>query len=261
MKAKGELLENITKEGTAILNADDEMVMRLRKKTHTQTLLFGTSKKASIRAEAIREKNHKISFKLKTPTGGLSVTLNTPGRFMVSNALAAAATGYCVGIEIQEIKSALEVFVTDPGRMNIFSTSNGIHIIDDSYNANPDSMKVAISTLNQLAQGKQHLIVLGDMFELGDKAAGLHYEIGAFAANSETSRLYAVGSFAKSVAQGAMEKGMDENRIMTGTKASICDDLIQRLEPGDWVLVKGSRAMVMEEIVKKLTIWGNGEGI
>ncbi len=261
MKAKGELLENITKSGTAILNADDERVMRLRKHTHTQTLLFGTSKKALIRAEAIREKNYKTFFELKTPVGDLPITLNTPGRFMVLNALAAVAAGYLVGIEIQKVKSALEAFVPIPGRMKIFSTFNGIHIIDDSYNANPDSMKAAISTLFRLSQGKKCLIVLGDMLELGDKAAGLHYEIGAFAANSATSRLYAFGSFAESVAEGAKERGMDENHIMTGTKVSICNDLIQRLQPGNWVLVKGSRGMTMEEIVKKLTIWGNGKGV
>lgn len=252
MQAKGELLENLSKSGTAILNADDERVILLKKQAVSKTLLFGRSPAAEVRAEAIREKEHRISFLLKTPVGDTPVTLNSPGQFMVSNALAAAATGYCLGIGIEEIKGALESFRPISGRMNVLTTGSGNHIIDDTYNANPDSMKVAISTLKQLSKGERRLIVLGDMFELGEAAARLHHEIGAFAADSGADRLYAAGSFAETVAEGAASRGMDRNRIQTGTRASISADLIKRLAPGDWVLVKGSRAMAMEVVVKRL---------
>jgi UDP-N-acetylmuramoyl-tripeptide--D-alanyl-D-alanine ligase len=127
---------------------------------------------------------------------------------------------------------------------------SGITIIDDTYNANPGSMKAAISTLQDLKQKNRGMAVLGDMLELGESSWSMHREIGLFAAHAGVSRLYATGDHADAVAHGAREGGMAGNDIFTGTKDDIFRDAMKILAPGDWVLVKGSRGMRMETLVK-----------
>ena len=176
---------------------------------------------------------------------------------MVSNALAAAAVGYCLNLTEQEIKDGIEDFEPVKGRMNIIETQKGININDDTYNANPGSMEAAILTLKSLKQRNRGVLVAGDMLELGEQAATLHRNIGALAAEADISRLYATGDFAKTLAAGAMENHMKPDAILTGAKEEILNDLIAWLEPNDWVLVKGSRGMAMETIVEGLSEWAN----
>ncbi len=258
MNAKGELLEKIKPAGTAVLNADDQRVLQLAKKTSKNVLLFGSSKKAVIRASEIREKDFGISFSLNLESESVSIDLDIPGRFMVSNALAAAATGYLLGLSADDIKAGLEGFKPIQGRMNILKTTKGVDIIDDTYNANPDSVEVAIITLRSLRKNKRGFIVLGDMLELGKYAEPMHKKIGLLSAGSDITRLYVTGEFAEKVAEGAKEGNMDYRDIFKGTQKEILTDLTESLGPDDWVLVKGSRAMGMEKIVKGLIDWGNG---
>jgi len=169
---------------------------------------------------------------------------------MVSNALAAAAVGYLLGQSALEIKAGLEDFKPAHGRMNILMISRA-HIIDDTYNANPDSMKAAIMTLKSLKGKNRGAIIAGDMFELGEYAESMHKEIGLLSAKSDIAKLYITGEFAESVAAGAREED-DSLDIFTGTREEILEDLIDWLMPGDWVLIKGSRAMGMEKIIEGL---------
>ena len=172
---------------------------------------------------------------------------------MVLNALAAASVGYQIGLNAIEIKSALENdFEPAQARMNIVETKNGVHVIDDTYNANPDSMAGALKTLKSLRGQQRSVFVTGDMFELGEHAPVFHEKIGRIAADIKISRLYAAGSHADKVAQGAMANGMSKENIFLGTKEQILTDLNNWLRAGDWVLVKGSRGMAMEQIVKGL---------
>jgi len=136
--------------------------------------------------------------------------------------------------------------------MNILHTDKGINLIDDTYNANPGSMKEALKTLTTLKKKNRGIFIAGDMFELGRHAEQMHEEIGALAAGSDISMLYATGEFAETVASGAVDGGMKSENIFTGSKKEILDDLTGRLRKNDWILVKGSRAMKMEEIVEKL---------
>lgn len=252
MHAKGELLEKIKPGGTAVLNADDHRVLHLAGKTSADVLLFGISEDAAIRAREVRETDKGISFVLALPGEAISINLKIPGIFMVSNTLAAAAVGYKIGLSAQEIKAGLEDFKPLDGRMNILHTGRGINLIDDTYNANPGSMRAALSTLKTLKKNKKGIFIIGDMFELGKHAKSMHKTVGALAASSYISRLYATGEFAKSVADGAINGGMKSKNIFTGNKKEILNDLPGYLKPGDWVLVKGSRAMGMEEIVEEL---------
>lgn len=249
MHAKGELLETLNTSSTAILNADDPMMPKLAKKTAASILLFGLSENSHITAEKLKETDRGTLFTLVLPTQKVQIDLKVPGRFMVSNALAAAAVGYLLGLTTDIIQKGLEKFKPVSGRMNIVKTKNNIHIIDDTYNSNPGSMSAAITTLNALKKNNRSVIVAGDMRELGDESQVLHKQIGALAGESHVEKLCITGEFAHAVADGARETGMNSKDIVIGSKDDIIHHLVSWLEPNDWVLVKGSRAIGMEKIV------------
>jgi UDP-N-acetylmuramyl pentapeptide synthase len=141
--------------------------------------------------------------------------------------------------------------------MNILTTQTGIHVIDDTYNANPGSMAAALSTLKTLRRQQRAFFVTGDMRELGQHSEVLHKELGALCTRSGIDGLFATGDFAAIVARGARETGMNAQAIVTGTKDDLLHALRRTLKPGDWVLVKGSRAMAMENVVWGLKKWSD----
>jgi UDP-N-acetylmuramoyl-tripeptide--D-alanyl-D-alanine ligase len=252
MNAKGEILETLTPKDRLILNADDPMVMRLAKRATVKPILFGLSKNADIRATALENSTDAVSFQLHVPGGDIHVDLPIPGEFNVSNALAAAAVGYCLEIPLSEIKTALDSFIPVKGRMNILRTVQGPHLIDDTYNANPGSVKAALSTLAGLRKNQRGIAALGDMLELGRASRDLHAEVGGFAAATGLAKLYVTGNFADAVEKGAINGGMAARNIFCGSKDDIFDALKKTIQPDDWVLVKGSRGMRMETLVQAL---------
>ncbi|MBT9438282.1 MAG: UDP-N-acetylmuramoyl-tripeptide--D-alanyl-D-alanine ligase [Desulfobacterales bacterium] len=251
MNAKGELLKRIKPEGTAVLNADDSRVLYLSTKTSRKVLYFGLSEDARIKALDVNETTTGISFTLVLPEERIPIELRVHGGFMVSNALAAASVGYIIGLSSEEIKAGLEYFQPVKGRINIFDV-RGVHIIDDTYNANPDSMEAAIRILSSLKGNSRGILVAGDMLELGEHAESMHRKIGALSARSNIARLYITGEFAEAVANGAGKEDKNSMDIFIGAREEILEDLKKSLLPGDWVLVKGSRAMGMEKIVEGL---------
>ena len=255
MQEKGDLLKSLAPGANAILNADDPRVIRLAAKTKAHVTLYGLSHEATIRAEDINEAKDTIRFRLIFAGESISVHLNTPGRFMVSNALAAAAVGHQIGLSCETVKTGLEAFKPVAGRMNIQHLPGDIHLIDDTYNANPESMKAAVATLNTMRAGARGMVVIGDMLELGAQAQSLHRDVGADAARSGISRLYAYGEFAAEVRAGAHDKGMQPDDTLEGNHDDIVEDLKYQLQPGDWLLVKGSRGMAMEKVVQGLKDW------
>ena len=249
-RAKGELLETLRPGGTAVLNADDPLVAVMESETDCPVVLFGESSKAQVRARNIRLSKAGMTFDLITPVGHIEVTLSTPARVMVLNALAAAAAGDVMGVPLEKIKAGLEAFVPQPGRMGLRTLKRGVRLLDDTYNANPNSMRAAIETLGNMGAGTCRTIaVLGDMLELGNQSAALHRQIGRAVAESRIDRLYVTGRFAADLADGAREAGMPDERIACDGKQAITDRLIAALEDGDLVLVKGSRGMAMETVV------------
>jgi UDP-N-acetylmuramoyl-tripeptide--D-alanyl-D-alanine ligase len=255
MNAKGELLEKIGAEGTAVLNADDPLVRRLSQRAQCEVLLFGVSPESVVRAESIDLGGRDSHFDLLLPDGRVRITLNIPGAFMLLNALAAAAVGHTIGLSAAEIKSGLENFEPAAGRMSILTTQTGIHVIDDTYNANPGSMAAALTTLKVLRKQQRAYVVTGDMRELGRHSEKLHHELGMLCTRSGIDGLLATGDFAGLVADGARQAGMSPGAIVTGTKDDLLFALRRILRPGDWVLVKGSRAMAMEDVVWGLKKW------
>jgi UDP-N-acetylmuramyl pentapeptide synthase len=231
--------------------------LQLADNTSRNVLFFGRSKNARISARSVKEIGAGLSFTLVLPEDSITVELKTPAAFMISNALAAAAVGYVLGLTAGEIKDGLEDFKPVKGRMNILKTGKGITIIDDTYNANPDSMKAAINTLRSLKGNHAGILVTGDMLELGDHAESMHRNIGRIAAGSDIAKLYVTGQFSETVASGALDEDMNPRDIFIGTKEDILERIKDRLDPGDWVLVKGSRGMAMETIVQGLLEWAN----
>jgi len=256
MRAKGELLEKIKPEGTAILNGDDPRCLTIASETDRKVLLFGFGGNCHIRAESAEDKYPAGNcFTLALPGGErVPVCLKIPGRFMVYNALAAATAGFVLGLSADEIKAGLENYVPAPGRMNIIKTDKGAFIVDDTYNANPGSVEAAIEALGSLkGRSARGILVAGDMLELGEHSFAMHRKIGRLAAASDIWKLFITGRFAENVASGARESGMSSRDIFIGNKTDIIETLKNMLGAGDWVLVKGSRGMGMEDVVKGLT--------
>jgi UDP-N-acetylmuramoyl-tripeptide--D-alanyl-D-alanine ligase len=159
------------------------------------------------------------------------------------------------GVTGTKIKQGLESFVPVGGRLRVIETSVGVKIIDDTYNANPASMQAAIQTYTALRKSGRGFMVLGDMLELGEQAQRLHRRVGAWASEAGAVKMYAYGDHADAVISGAREAGMAVSDLMAGSKEEIAADLIQLIRPGDWVLVKGSRGMAMETVVRAICDW------
>ncbi len=249
---KGALVAGLAPGGRAVLNADDPWVAAMAAGLGGDVLMFGLAESAGVRAAAIRETSTGLEFDLLIGGAGLRVRLKALGRVMVHNALAAAAVGTLLGLSPEELRAGLESFRPVPGRMGVTALPGNVHLIDDTYNANPASMRAAVETLAALRGSGRALLVTGDMRELGPEAARLHRELGRLAAEAGIDRLFVCGGHAADVASGALAAGMPAAAIAAGSRDEIRDVLLAAVRPGDWVLVKGSRAMGMETIVRAL---------
>jgi UDP-N-acetylmuramoyl-tripeptide--D-alanyl-D-alanine ligase len=255
LNEKSALLAGLAPGGRAVLNADDPLLRPLADRSDIPVLRFGRTADADVRADQIRETDQGIHFELTLLGQRTPVHLHAFGRFMVHNALAAAAVGYALNLDIADIREGLEAFTPVAGRMNVSALAGGVHLIDDTYNANPASVEGAIAALNQMRGGARSLLVLGDMRELGRQAEALHQQVGRLAARSGAFKLLACGDFAAEVAVGARQGGMSAAAIVTGSRSEVQTALLLELRQGDWVLVKGSRAMGMEAIVRAVQDW------
>ena len=254
-RAKGELVGHIDARGTLILNGDDPLVAGLAEGARCPVLFYGMDARADIRAEKIEAFHGGVDFDLVLPRERIRVHLKTPGQFMVYNALAAATAGHAAGLDPDRIRSGLEAFEAEKGRLQIETTAAGVHLIDDTYNANPQSMRAALDTLSALRGDKDVHVALGDMLELGAAAEEQHFGVGRYAARSGANRLYLFGDYARAVAAGAREGGMPAETIFIGSKAEIMRQLREQVKPDAWLLVKGSRGMAMEDIVAQVRLW------
>ncbi len=252
MKAKGELLEVLGEDGIAVLNIDDQRLCRLAEEYHGRVVSFGIDSSAEVWATPVSQTASSCSFDLCWRDESVRVKLEIPGKGAIYNALAAAAVGYRLGLSMEEVKRGLELMAPLPGRMEISALSGGIHLINDTYNANPGSMALAIDTLRSLKGKGRGILMIGDMKELGQHAEKAHRELGALVGHAGMARLYATGEFAHIVEEGAVRAGMHREKIFIGTQEEILGAVDSRLSPGDWVLVKGSRLTAMEKLVEGL---------
>lgn len=246
VEAKGEIYACLDPKGTAVLNVDEPNVNYWKSLIKTQEMLtFGFSEDASVTAFCSKETEAFSVFTLKTPKGSIEIRLTAPGRHNISNAMGASATALAMGISLDSIKRGLEAFLPVTGRLQIKMGQQGVRIIDDTYNANPVSVKAALAVL--AAYPGQKTVVLGDMFELGDDAPRFHREIGQEIKRLGISSFYGVGALTEHAVQAFGEKGKHfEN------KASLIQELKPALNRNQTILIKGSRGMKMEEVVQAL---------
>jgi UDP-N-acetylmuramoyl-tripeptide--D-alanyl-D-alanine ligase len=268
--AKGELVEALPEAaagGVAVLNADDPLVRAMSSRTKARVVLFGESADADVRAENVRLNDRgQAVFTLTTPTGCSEVTLRLYGEHHVSNALAAAAVARELGMPVDEIATALsEAGTLSRWRMEVVERPDGVTVVNDAYNANPESMRAALRALAAMgraaqARGGRTWAVLGEMAELGGEALAEHDAVGRLAVRLNVSKLVAVGGQAAAwVQMGAYNEGSwgEESVHVSDAEAAI-DLLRSELRPGDVVLVKASRAVGLERVA--LALLGGVEG-
>jgi len=254
-EAKGELVEFINEQGTVVLNADDPMVMDLKDRVRGRLLTYGIEdSRSDVRADRIQDRGIEGStFLLRMQNKEIEVRLSVIGSHNISNALAAASAGLVHHIGLEDIKKGLEAFRGLSMRMEILSLEDEVKVINDSYNANPFSMKKAIEALSKARRGGRTFLVAGDMLELGDISEKAHKEIGEFAAERAVDFLIVVGELASFIAKGALKKGMKESHVfLCKTVEDAGHALNEKIESGDVILIKGSRGMKMERIIDKL---------
>jgi UDP-N-acetylmuramoyl-tripeptide--D-alanyl-D-alanine ligase len=260
-EAKGELVEALSPEGVAVLNADDPLVRAMAARTPARITLFGRVPEADVRATAESlDDAGRPRFTLVTPKGSADVALRLYGAHTVSNALAAAAVAHELGMPVADIAEALsEATPASRWRMEVAERPDGVTVINDAYNANPESVRSALDTLIHMARGRRAFAVLGEMAELGATTVSEHESIGVHAARGGLTGLIAVGETAASVLGGAGQVGSwtGEGVRVEDADAAVAA-LGERLRPGDVVLVKGSRVAGLEKVAQAVLEMSEG---
>jgi len=252
-RAKGELIERLPPDASAILNANDAYCPLWRQLAgNRQVVTFGLEQSADVTADH-QPLADGTDVELRTPQGSASVRLQLLGRHNVQNALAATAAALAVGAGLADIAAGLATVRPVPGRLYPLPGLRGARLIDDSYNANPLSVQAAIAVLAGLPG--ERVLVLGDMGELGAEATALHAQCGAAARAAGIERLVTLGplSAAAAAAFGGGAVGCRE-------LAQVLDIVGGLLRPGLTVLVKGSRSAGMERAVQALAAHGADTG-
>lgn len=245
-RGKGELFRSLAPSGTAIVNADDDFADFWRETAKSQRVLtFGLSQAADFWARGVRTQmstaGFRFEFDLVTPTGSQPCTLALAGLHNLRNSLGAAAAAYAAGATLEDIANGLASVRAVGGRLNLLPAMHGAFLLDDSYNANPSSLRAGIDTLQSLPG--EHWLVLGDMLELGEGGDALHAEMGAYARAAGVNRLFAVGPRASFAAE-AFGAGAE----WFGGVEALITRVQGILQSNVTVLIKGSRANRLERV-------------
>ena len=253
---KGELVKAVRPSGIAVLNSDDEDVLSFRTDVANKPILYGFGREASVQASHYSyeydSRGTVTGFSFKVNRNGSSVPFSLSGfvgRQHVYAALAGISVGMSQGLNMVEIREALEAYRPQPGRMNLLSGREGSTIIDDSYNASPAATHAALTVLGELATSGRKIAILGDMMELGAYTHPAHVKVGRHALEV-ADMIITVGSRIAVIAE--LDDGMGVHRQHYSHSREALDGLSLDLREGDVVLVKGSQSARMERIVKRL---------
>jgi UDP-N-acetylmuramoyl-tripeptide--D-alanyl-D-alanine ligase len=245
-KAKGELVQGLAPGGTAVLNADDPAVVAMRSLTDGPVLTFGLAEHADVRVlDLALDRLGRPSFTLRAGDHSIRVQLPLVGAHQAHNASAAVAAGLAAGLPFHPAAAALATAALSKWRMELRELDSGVTLLNDSYNANPESARAALDSLAAI-EGDRRIAVLGVMAELGDDSDAEHRATGAYAA-SRADVVIAVGEAARPIADGAGARG-----IALADNGAAVDWLRRHLAPGDLVLVKASREAHLDEIAGAL---------
>lgn len=251
--AKGELVRNIDKPGKVFLNGEDSWCIKMKDWTTAEVNFFGFNNNCKYQAEIMEMDFYKSKFKLKINGQTKDMEIPIPGKHNILNSLAAVGVAYELGFDLDTISSGLKAVVISEKRLEKIYLSNGIILINDTYNANPTSMKASIDILSA-AKCDRRIAVLGDMYELGEYEIEGHLSVGRHVWLNGIDMLVTIGKLGKFIAQGALDSGMPEERVYSFTDNHGTIEFLKKIiSQGDIILFKGSRAAKIEEVVKQLT--------
>lgn len=251
--AKAELIEGLKPDGVAVLNADDPLVMRMREKHAGRAITFGIENPADVTAKEI-DAGHLglISFRLQTPLGNSPATLPMSGRHNLMNALAAAAVATSFGVTPEKIADALSSAEPPSMRGEVLDFAAGFRVVDDSYNSNPRSLVNMVRTISEGGtRSSRRIVIAGEMLELGPDAAALHREAGAEIARMGIDAVWGVRGLAAEIVAGANDAGLTEARFFADSNEA-ARAIVMEVREGDLVLIKGSRGVATERIVRAI---------
>jgi UDP-N-acetylmuramoyl-tripeptide--D-alanyl-D-alanine ligase len=254
VRAGAEAVEWLGADGTAILNADDPVARSYADGSEANVITFGVDPGADVRAEDVElAADARATFTLHSAGEREPVALTVPGEHMVSNALAAAAVGLWAGLTLAECAAALKGAGVARWRMETFTGASGIVVVNDAYNANPESMAAALKAARWIAEGTRLAAVLGHMAELGPIAFEEHERLGELVVRIGVERLVTVGDEARAIARAAIREGQLPEDVATfDDPMGAADDVRAWANPGDVVLVKGSRVAGLERAADAL---------
>ena len=252
LRAKYEIFDYLKENGIKVLNGDDDMLCTLKEENNKlKTYFYSINKKLDAYATNIKENGiNGISATINYFNKSFNVLLSLPGKHMISNALAVTLVCESLGLKEDEIKKGLETFKPSKMRMDIIKTDK-YTIINDVYNANPNSMKASLDVLATL-EGRK-VAILGDMFELGNYSNDMHYEIGKYAVEKDIDELIFIGDYSYYMLQGAKDNIKNNSSInYFKTQDEFINNVDKLLKIGDIILVKASRGMKLENTVDKI---------
>lgn len=250
-KAKMEITEGFGKENTLIVWRDDEFLNDSSISGDFKTVISGTDERSSFIVSDITDRGiDGVDFAIRHENEKYSAHLSVPGTHNAWNASLAVACGYELGISIPDAIHALEDLNMTEKRLTV-KTNGIIRVIDDTYNASPDSMRAGLSVLMN-TEGKRKVAVLGDMFELGEKSAEYHRQVGEFAGKCGCDLLVTIGEMAENIHIGASPYMNEENMLHFSSKEKFFGYSGDLIEEGDVVIVKASRGMALEDVVNEL---------
>jgi len=252
-KEKTDLFRVMSDRGIAIINADDPSIM-METGWRGSQITFGIKNNALVRATHIRkERERGVCFVLRIGDTSREIAMQVLGEHHIYNALAAAACSWSLGISRELICQGLMSFKPVDGRMKIIKLASGAFLLDDAYNANPISVRGALAALRDLKGESRSVVVLGDMLELGEESERQHEKVGRLFAETGVDRAILKGNFSGAVKRGAVAGGMAADSIsFEDDPERMAVAVTSMTGSGDWVLVKGSRGMKMEEAIRAI---------
>jgi len=252
-RAKSELIQNMKQTGTLILNTDDENSRMLQTKGFRGKIItVGINKSSTYQAKNVKYAKNGMLFDLMIKGKKQSFYIPSFGVHNVYNALSAIAVADQLGLSVDMMKQGLRTYTKPYRRLNVFSLANGIKLIDDTYSANPNAMKVAIKVAKDIGTGGK-IAILGTMLEMGEYSIKAHKEVGRFLAYHKFDYLYTFGKEAKYIAEGAREVGFPHTQVFSFfDKGKMHSHLRNKIKGNITILVKGSHGMKMNETVQFL---------
>ncbi len=254
VEASAEPVDAVPPDGWAVLNADDRVVAGFRSRCAGSVMTFAVHAEADVRASGVAiDEGGMASFEIVADGQGAPVTLAVAGEHMVPNALAAVAVGRILGVPLETCAQALGTATVSHWRMETFTTDDGVHVVNDAYNANPESMAAALKAARVMARDTRLIAVLGHMAELGPIAGEEHERLGDLAARLRVDRVVTVGPLAEPIAVAALREGVEPDNVAAYDEPDdALADVRAHARTGDVVLFKGSRVAGLERLAEAL---------